>query len=279
MRPAPARRPSALARAALAATLAFGALAGCDANSPSPFLIPTGIQQRPETGPGALSGRVVYDPSQAPDLSSPPFPRTIVELWSDTVEVARDTLDPGTDRFEFTGLFPGEYRVFASANFFRRSSLPPVRVVSGPVDVGDLNLLINAAGSSNDIHVVGDFNGFFFIPFSPDDSCGMEQKSAGLWYGPNLVPVDLGTRIEDPDTALTLPAGTSRFRFVTDYDLDNPTDYGGTESEILDVPVAHAPMRLVSGAGTHLTLRIPSTGRYRFVVDERRLTFSVERLP
>lgn len=267
----------AVAAGALLAALALAS--GCDSNSGSPFLIPTGIQKKPPIGPAALTGRVVFDPSQAPDLNTPPFPLTIVELWSDTVLVARDTLDPSTDRFEFTGLHPGSYTVFASAHFFRRSSLPPVRVVSGSVDVGDVNLLINPAGSSNDIHVVGDFNGFTFIPFSPDDSCGMEQKSAGLWYGPNLVEVDVGGTIEQPDTALTLPAGTWQFRFVTDYDLDNPTDWGGDESQVIDVPVAYAPIRIVSGAGTNLTLRLPSIGRYRFEVDERRRTFSVERLP
>lgn len=266
----------------MAAWVALALLAlilGCDSNSRKSSLTPTGIQQRPEVGPASLIGRVVFDPSQAPDLNAPPFPLTIVELWSDTVEVARDTLDPSTDRFEFTGLYPGSYSVFASANFFRRSSLPQVRVVAGPVDVGDVNLLIIPAASSNDIHVVGDFNGFTFIPFSADDSTGMEQKSAGLWYGPNLIPVDLGTRIEDPDTALTLPSGTWRFRFVTDYETDNPTDWGGDEGQTIDVPVAYAPIRLVSGPNTNLTLRLPATGRYRFELDERRRTFSVERLP
>ena len=263
----------------LAVALAIAWLTGCDSNSRQPFLTPTGITQRPAVGPATLTGRVVFDPTQAPDLASPPYPHTIVELWSDTVLAARDTLDPSTDRFVFPGLYPGDYRVVASAHFFLASSLPPVRVVSGLVDVGDVLLPINGLASSNDIHLVGDFNGFFFIPFSPDDSCGFEQKTAGLWYGPNLQPVDLGGTIEEPDTAVTLPAGTWRFRFVTDYDIDNPTDYGGDQTQTIDVPVAFAPMKVVSGNGTHLTLRLPSTGRYRFQVDERRLTFSVERLP
>jgi hypothetical protein len=265
--------------AGTAAILAIALLASCDRNSRQPFLTPTGITQRPDVGPATLTGRVVFDPTQAPDLTSPPFPRTVVELWVDTLLAARDTLDPATDRFEFAGLYPGDYRVVANAHFFLASSLPPVRVLSGVVDVGDVILPINGLASSNDIHLVGDFNGFFFIPFSPDDSCGFEQKTAGLWYGPNLQPVDLGGTIEDPDTALTLPAGTWKFRFVTDYDIDNPTDYGGDQTQTIDVPVDFSPMKVVSGTGTHLTLRLPVTGRYRFFVDERRLTFSVERLP
>lgn len=270
------RRLAALAALAAAAALA---VAGCDANRRDPFLVPTGIRERPLVGPVTLTGRVVYDPGQAPDLADPPYPSTVVEVWDDTLVVARDTLDPATRRFAIAGLQPGNFKVLARAHFFRPGSLPPVRVTSGEVDLGDLTLALDPSGVSNDIHIVGDFNGFTFVPFSPDDSTGLEQRATGLWYGPNLQPVDVGGTIEEPDTALTLAAGTWRFRFVTDYDLDNPTDWGGDEAQVIDVPVAYAPMRVVSGPGTHLTLRLPATARYRFEVDERRRTFSVERLP
>jgi hypothetical protein len=259
--------------------MALLALASCEPNRASSVLIPTGIRPRPDVGEGVVVGRLVFDPLQAPDLDSPPYPLSVVELWSGGAAIATDTLAPMTRDFEFRGLYPGEYTVVASARFFRRTSLPPVRVVSAEVNVGELVLPILPAASSVDIHLVGEFNGFTFIPFAPDDSVGLEQIRSGLWYGPNLYPVDTGSGEEDPDTALTLPAGLHHFRFITDFAEDNPTDYGGDPSQTIAAPAAFVPIRLVSGPGTNLSVQLPVTGRYRFFLDERRLTFTIEQVP
>jgi hypothetical protein len=252
---------------------------GCDPNTADSRLVPTGLRPRPAVGEGAVVGTIVFDPTQAPDLASGPYPLTIVDLVETGGATRRDTLDPATRQFEFRGLTPGTYAVFAEAYFFRRASLPPVRVVAGEMNVGSLTLPFNPVQSA-DIHLVGDFNGFSFVPFAPDDSTGLEQRYTGLWYGPNLTEVFLPSGdVELPDTAITLSAGVHPLRFITDFDLDNPSDYGGSSSVTLDAPLSFAPMRKVSGPATNLSIRIPVTGRYRFTVDERRLTFSIEQLP
>ena len=76
----------------LAGLLALlGTTAACERNQLTPLLVPTGVRPRPETGTGAIVGRVVYDPAQSPDLGDPPYPLTIVFLYEAGAPVFADT--------------------------------------------------------------------------------------------------------------------------------------------------------------------------------------------
>ena len=266
------RRFTALA--GLLALLVTGV--ACDRNVASTLLVPTGLRPRPETGTGAIVGRVVYDPQVSPDLDTAPFPPTIVELFESGIVVAADTLDRQTRDFEFAALPPGTYTVVARATLFQRSSLPAVRVVADRVDVGDLVAPFDLAQlTTASIHVSGDFNDF--AEFA--DSCSMQQLRLGLWFGPNIDPTysDTGEELA-PDSALTLAAGVHRIRFITNFTIFNPF-YVSESDGVIDVPATHVPLRLVSDPDTDMSIRIPVTGRYRFQLDERRVTLTIEQLP
>jgi hypothetical protein len=215
-------------------------------------------------------GRVLYDPVQSPDVDAAPFPITVVELFESGALVGGYTLDRDTDAFAFDSLPPGQYTVVAQPRLYMRSSLPPVRVVDRPVDVGDLVAPLDFNQVAVSIHIFGSFdeNAVFA------DTLGLQQSRLGVWFGPNVDPF-FGKEGEiPPDTALTLPAGEHRLRFVTNFDTERY--YGGEPGVVVDAPVTDAPLRLNGG---DFTVRIPETGRYRFTLDERRLTVTLEHLP
>jgi hypothetical protein len=259
------------------AAIAIAALgaAGCERNHAVPYLVPTGLRPRPTTGTGAIAGRVLYDPEQTPDLADPPYPPTIVTLEESGTIVAADTLPRSSRAFAFAALPPGTYTVVATARLFRRSSLPPVHVVADQVDVGDLIAPIDLNQLTTvSLYVSGDFNDFFDFA----DSCSMQQLRLGLWYGPNFDPVPAEGGDIPPDTALTLTTGVHRIRFFAISGL--PTQYyGAATTDIVDVPLSQEPLLPTNDPESTLQIRIPGDGRYRFFVDERRLTLSIERLP
>ena len=242
----------------------------CDRNVASTLLVPTGLRPRPATGTGAIVGRVVYDPG-SPDLDSAPYPPTIVELFESGIAVATDTLDRQSRNFEFVALPPGTYTVVANARLFQRSSLPAVRVVAERVDVGDLEVSFDLSQlTTTSIHVSGDFNDF--AEFA--DSCSMQQLRLGLWFGPHIDAVNA----DPPDTALTLTAGVHRMRFITNYTIFSPF-YVSERSDVIDAPATQVPMRLATDPATDMSINFPVTGRYRFYLDERRVTLTIEQLP
>lgn len=267
MRNLPHRAPSAWV-AALALAAALGA--GCSRNDASTRLIPTGLRPAPTNGTAALSGRVLYDPVAAPDLDAPPYPATVVDLYKDGVQVASDTLASDTRAFAFTGLTPGTYVALAHANFFLAGSLPGTRLTDRPLDVGDLTLPIDPNATALALHLRVDGDASFDFA----DTTYMVLERAGLWLGPDI---DLGFGTP-ADTAIVLNAGVHRMRFVTGFAIDLPNDYGGDGVTVFDAPFDARPVRLASGANTDLQVRIPTSGRYRVTLDERRLTFGVTRL-
>lgn len=257
---------------ALAGALALTAwlAGGCSRNDAATRLIPTGLRPAPTEGSAALTGRIVYDPSAAPDLDTPPYPSTIVDLYKDGVKVASDTLASDLRTFAFTGLTAGSYVPLARAHFFLAGSIPAVRLTDRPVDAGDLTLPLDPSAAAFSLHLRVDGNASFDFP----DTMTMALERAGLWIGPD---VDLGFGMP-ADTAIVLTAGVHRLRFVTDYAIDLPSDYGGDGVTVVDAPFDFQPARLTSGANTDLQVRIPTTGRYRVTLDERRLTFGVTRV-
>lgn len=253
----------------------LGTTAACERNKLDTLLVPTGVRPRPETGTGAIVGRVVYDPAQSPDLGEPPYPLTIVFLYEAGAVVATDTLAPSTRSFEFRALPPGTYTVVVDARMFERSSLPPVRVVADAVDVGDLLAPFDLDQLTTiSIHVSGDFNEFA----EAADSCAMQQLRLGLWYGPNIDPVFTDQGEIPPDTALTLEAGDHRVRYIRNFTSLEPFYVGATD-DIVNVPATHAPLRLATEPEAEMKIHIPVTGRYRFFLDERRRTVTIEPVP
>ncbi|OGF13022.1 MAG: hypothetical protein A2W00_11915 [Candidatus Eisenbacteria bacterium RBG_16_71_46] len=260
------RAPLRRARAAGAVLALLVVLApGCGRNRVADLLVPTGIRPRPAIGSGAISVRLFYDPVRYPDLTLPPFPPTTVKLQLAGIALDSTTLDGSTNVVTFDSLQAGSYLMTSSAFLFFSASLGPIAVTDQLVDAGDDTLTLNPAKVRSTVHLVGDFNGF---PSDFPDSISMEQNSVGVWTYPN---------IDYP--AQTIQPGTYRLRFVTDFSYDNPTDYGGSEAVTYTVPVLNATTRLVSGPGTDLKIRVVTTGPYRFTLDERRQTFSVEPIP
>uniref|UniRef100_A0A832I9V6 Carboxypeptidase regulatory-like domain-containing protein n=1 Tax=Eiseniibacteriota bacterium TaxID=2212470 RepID=A0A832I9V6_UNCEI len=257
-------------RLALIAALALSS-AACERNAATSLLVPTGIRPRPPVGEGAIVGQIVYDPTQAPDLVSPPYPVTAVELWLGTELLRTDTLDASTRAFEFRGLGPGEYFVAASANYFFRASLPPVRVVSGEVDVGDLRLAIDAADNPSAVHVLYDETTppRTILPGNVRDTTGlMRATSPGLWTFPQPF-----------SRPPTLAAGVHRMRFILNRSRVNPVNWTAARTDTIDVPAAFEDAARVEGLGTDFWVRVAAPTRFAITLDMRRRTFSMEPLP
>jgi hypothetical protein len=132
-------------------------------------------------------------------------------------------------------------------------------VSAGTVDVGTLTLDFDVNELASDMHVAGDFNNFTIA-----DTTRMALVAPIVWQYTPSHPI---------------AAGTYNMKFVTDGSFDNPTDYGGDEGQTIPVPVVHSPTSLVSGFGTAIRLQFPAAAVYRFTLDERRKTFSIETVP
>lgn len=260
-------RPLALAALAAAVTVS----AGCERNAADSLLVPTGIRPRPAVGEGAVAAVLRYDPGQAPDLGSPPYPRTWVELWRGTELAAVDTLDPAARTFEFTGLGPGEYTVVADADFFRRSSLPPVRVVSAPVDLGDLVLAIDGTDNPSEVHVLYDET----LPprtiafGNVRDTTGlMRSGPLGLWSFPQSF-----------SRPPLLAAGVHRLRFILNRSRNNPINWATASLDTIDAPFDFEPAERIDGLGRDFWIRLAAPARLAVTLDLRRRTISLNPLP
>jgi hypothetical protein len=255
---------------AVAATLALAA-AGCERNAAQSLLVPTGIRPRPEVGEGSVSGVLVFDPVQAPDLVTGPYPLTVVELWRGTERIVLDTLPADTRTFEFRGLGPGSYTAVAEANFFRRASLPPVSVVSAPIDVGNLMLPIDGADNPSAVHVLYDEAAppRTILPGNVRDTTGLMQSGPlGLWTFPQSF-----------SRPPLLAPGVHRLRFILNGSRVNPVNWSAATTDTLDVPVSFAPAQRIEGAGTDFWIRVAAPTRFAITLDMRRRTFSLAALP
>ena len=114
---------------------------GCDRNTATPYLIPTGIRPPILNPEGGVFGVLHYGPSQRADLASAPFPPTRVELLRsrDSLVVTQTSPPSSTNTFSFTGVQPGGYLVRAVVRGFS-SPLIRVTVLDDPRDAGDLTL-------------------------------------------------------------------------------------------------------------------------------------------
>ncbi len=213
------------------------------------------VSSGPQTG--GVQGTLAWDPTIHPDLASAPWPPTTLQLFQGATKVGETVTDKFTNTYSFSSLPAGTYRLRWDAWQFARDSMDVT--VGTSVVTQDVTLAADINELSSNLHVAGDFNGFTLA-----DSTQMSLVALAVWeYAPSH----------------PIAAGTYNLKFVTDGSFDNPTDYGGDESVTIVAPVTNADTRLVSGIGTALKVQIPSSGNYRFRLDERRLTFSVESVP
>lgn len=266
MRP-PASAPALLATLALLAALGTG----CALNEPGTELVPTGVRSAPAIWPGGVAGLVFFDPDNAPDLAAPPFPPTRVELFQGATLVAVDSLPPFSRAYAFHNVPAGTYSLVVRSRLFLPNSIGNVQVRDVVRDAGNLTLLINPAAVSANLFVAGDIPG---LGATTDDFLNgygsMNQNQLGLWSYPN-----------DLWPAVSIPAGTYRFKFVSDASSTeaNLIGWGGSASELLSVPIVNHPAVFGSGPATDIVLTIPADGIYAFHLDERRQVFSIELAP
>ncbi len=213
---------------------------------------------------GSISGQLEFDPALFPDMAAAPWPPVKVQLYQGGI-LQEEFTTSRTDRtFSFGNLPAGDYKVRADANLFAPDSAD-VTVSAGNVDAGTLTLAADFNELASDMHVAGDFNDFTLADSTRMALTAIPQGSTQLvWQYTPSHPI---------------AAGTYNMKFVTDAAFDNPTDYGGDESQTIQVPVTNAPTSLVSGFGTAIKLQFTAAGTYLFTLDERRQTFSIETAP
>lgn len=253
----------------LALSAALALAAGCGRNEAGTLLAPTGIRPAPSSWPGGLTGSVFFDPTNTPDLGSPPFPPTRVELFSGANMVAVDSLEPGSRNYLFSGLAPGSYSIVVRSSAFFANSRGGLPVRDGLLDAGNITLTLNPSVFSNSVDVMGSMPGFGTDQFGWGTT-SLDQNVLGVWTYPNdLLP------------PTPIPAGTYRLKFVTDMSSTdaNLIGWGGSSSDTLVAPLSDRLAVRGSGPATDLVVRFPATGTYAFTLDERRQTFSIAALP
>ncbi|MEO5618485.1 MAG: hypothetical protein ABIS67_11980 [Candidatus Eisenbacteria bacterium] len=251
----------------LAAALALGA--GCGRNDAVTVLAPTGIRPAPAVWPGSLTGLVEFDPTNAPDLSAPPFPPTRIELYRDGSFLIADSLEISSRSYEFGNLPPGSYSIVVRSSSFFANSRGGLPVRDYPLDAGNLVLTLNPSVFSNGVDIIGSMPGFGVDQFG-SGTTSLDQNVLGVWTYPNaLYPAE------------NIAAGVYRLKFVTDMSSTNSNliGWGGSAAETLTVPVSGRRAVRGSGPATDLRVRFPATGAYAFELDERRQTFSIMAIP
>jgi hypothetical protein len=272
MRPDSFSRPLALA---VLVALALVAAAGCGRNHFTTFMAPTGVSPAPAQWPGSVTGLVLFDPLNTPDLATAPFPPTRLELWQDTSRIAIDSLESGSAQFRFTNVKPGTYSVVGRSSTFLAGSLGNIRVGSGEKDGGNVKLIIDTNTLSSGMEVIGTIPGFRIADLQeglfPIDVNQLYASQLGVWNYPSL---------DYPDGQV-IPAGTYRFKFATIFPavVTNMTGWGDAIGGTLTAPVTNHPAILGSGSSTDIVMTFPTTGVYAFTLDERRHTFSVQYQP
>jgi hypothetical protein len=247
---------------------------GCGRNDAATLLAPTGIRPAPTSWPGSITGSVFFDPAGAPDLATPPFPPTRLELYLGTALVAVDSLEPNSRNFLFEGLAPATYNMVVRSYVFDSLARGGLPVHEGQLDVGNFALILNKtpSGLSPRIFILGSMPGYDTDGIQ-NGATWMDQGPDGCWAYPN----SLG--FYEPTV---IAAGTYRLKFVNNENAttnSNLIGWGGSPSDTLTAPVTNHLAVLGSGPTTDLVVRFPVTGIYAFNIDERRQRFSIALIP
>lgn len=252
------------------ALLVMLAFTGCGRNTSGHLLVPTGIRPAPAVPTGALTGVVVFDSLAYPGLGTPPFPPARVQVTRNGAVVAETITTASSNTFTVPRLVPGDYGVVVRSHAFSPRAFGPFRVVDRTRDAGDLPLSANTADSlATNVFVIGTLPGY-----STDELATFTTlcvgTSAGRW--------ELNDTLNIYAAPLPIvPAGTYRLKFVTDASSTpgHLIGWGGDPNRTLDAPFVNAPARFGTSDSSDLVVRFPTTGRYHFIFDERRLTLSI----
>jgi len=251
-----------LAALALVATVVAG---GCSRNTPGLLLAPTGARPAPAIPTAGIWGYLVFDPTHYTSLTGAPFPPARLDLFNSQGKVV-DSLFVGgpTARFEFDALPPGRYGFNVRTHAFKPATFGWYTISTRVQDVGNLGLVASIDSLASAMYVIGNMTGFTTAELYTYTTF-MDQNDLGVWTYP-------GTWGSTP-----VPAGTHRFKFVTDASStpNHLIGWGGDSTQVLTAPVIDAPVRFGTGPVSDLKVSFPTSGTYLFTFDERRLTFSV----
>lgn len=215
---------------------------------------------------GGIHGTLEWDPTLFPDLANPPYPPTTVQLFNGSTLVDQRLVGRATKEFDFGPLPPGTYRLVADAHLFFSTTSDTITVTDF-VRNETVTLSYDFNESPGQIDLAGSFNNWPSDFPGEDSPTLLDQTALGVWVYPN-----------SSYPAVTIPAGLQYFKFVTGGSFENPTDFGGDESITLTAPLTNAETRFVQGEGTAIKVNFTTPGQYRFRLDERRLTFTIEPL-
>ncbi len=263
------RPPNFLIRVLLPAALLLALVPACGRNKPGTLLAPTGLRPAPAVWPGSLTGNVIYDPRNTPDLASAPYPPTIVDLFLGSTKVGSDTMDTASNQYLFQGLAPGSYSIVARSTFFLANSRGGLPVREGQLDAGNITLTVDPTKFSNSIDLIGSMPNYEFA-WLGSGYVSFLQNSLGVW---TFNDVD---NLAGPPPAIA--AGTYRMKFVNSFASTqaNLVGWGWSATDTLQTPIVMHPTVLASGPSTDIVVRFPVGGTYAFTLDERRQVFTIQ---
>jgi hypothetical protein len=198
---------------------------------------------------GGIRGVVAFE-----NVSQPPLPRAYVRASKAGVVAASDSSKREDGSFLLSGLDSGAYEVIFKGFGYRDTTIAGVQVEKSVVAMDTTRLRAGCVSAYDSIQVVGEMtNPVWTIKISPP----MQQVEGCRWQA-----------------HVSVPAGAHKFKLVTNGVFDNPPDYGGDETRLLNVDSTYA-VRPVTGQGTALNMLFPFTGAYDFEFNEEALTLRV----
>ncbi|MFQ5600110.1 MAG: carboxypeptidase-like regulatory domain-containing protein [Candidatus Krumholzibacteriia bacterium] len=199
---------------------------------------------------GGIRGSVQFE-----GVDQPPLPRARVQALLGEVAAGTDSSSADDGTFEVGGLAAGTYEVALRAFGFLDSTVTGVEVGETVVDIGTFFLRQGCVSAFDSIQVVGEITD---PPWDFGVSPHLQQVEGCKW-----------------ETTVAVQAGTHLFKLVTDGAFDSPLDYGGDQTQVLEIDSTHV-VEQVSGEGTALQMSFPFTGTYVFMLDEEASTLRVE---
>lgn len=201
---------------------------------------------------GKLKGRIHFadDPS--------PLPEARVQLLKAGTTLAVDELDV-TQAFSFSGVPVGDYDIRISAAGYQTTTVTGTVTANLTTDVGTVNLLVGYTSAFNKVEVIGDFP---TVNWTPELAPDMVQDPPGVWKA----------------VVNGVTAGNHYFKFRTNDNWESPDPDYGTPTDETCRPELTGGVALITSSGSALCVTFPEAANYRFTLDERALTYTIEKV-